>query len=155
MRRAFRVAPFAAGLDGLLFELLRRGVNRCEKVAARPQTRQLVTVIIDGGFRVVQMTLERKNHVGLAFAPSIQKFADFDKLRLQFFQLGGRQFYLPASVGDLHGLLSNSILLAHGNALTQRHEDTEEAERISCFFLCASVPPCQKCCVNCGRGAGE
>src|ERR1022692_3586823 len=54
------------------------------------------------GFGMMQMPFERQNHVRLAFAFAVQELADLGKSRLQLFQLGRRQFHLPARVCDFH-----------------------------------------------------
>ena len=102
-RRALGVAPLGHSFDTLLFQLLGRGMNRGEQVCVRRQPYQLMIVVVDGDLGMMQMPLERQNHVGFTLAPAIQQLAYLDKAGLELLELGWSQFHLPARVRDFHG----------------------------------------------------
>src|SRR5690348_7659880 len=74
--RPFVVAELGAGLQHLLFELLRGRMNCIEEIAARPEPHQLMIVVIYGGLGVVEMALQGENDMRFALAPAVQQFSD-------------------------------------------------------------------------------
>ena len=75
-----------ARFEGLLLQLLRRRVNRRKQIRGRPDAYQLVVIVMDRGFRLMQMALLREHHVRFAFPLAVQQFADFDEMRLQLWR---------------------------------------------------------------------
>src|ERR1039457_66404 len=55
----FVAPPLGLGLHRLLFELLRRGMNRLEQIGARTQPHHLMIEIPHRGFGMMQMPFER------------------------------------------------------------------------------------------------
>jgi hypothetical protein len=102
VRHAFGIAPLGARLEALLFQLFGGKVNRREQIGIRANADQLVIVIIDSGFRFVDLALQGKHDVSVALFLAIQQFADFGKSVLKLFQLRWSDFYLPTGVRDLH-----------------------------------------------------
>src|SRR6185503_7908953 len=97
-----------------------------------------MAVVVDGYFSVMQMALQGNNYMRLAFALSVQQFADFCKPALEFLQLRGSQLHLPAGKGDLHMIRSNSILplgafLRRGGA-EPRRKTLRKIKFFSAFF---------------------
>src|SRR5690349_4499857 len=76
-RGAFGVPPFRTSLQNLLLQFFSGRMNGVKQVSVRPDTYQLVMVVIDGDLSLLQMPFYGKNDVRFVLALSVQEFADF------------------------------------------------------------------------------
>src|SRR6185503_2480671 len=94
-----------------------------------------MAVVVDGYFSVMQMALQGNNYMRLAFALSVQQFADFCKPALEFLQLRGSQLHLPAGKGDLH---RNTLQFHFTLGGISFDAETRRKTILSCAFFSAS-----------------